>query len=616
MVVALVGPPYDSGMSTVSSAAVAKDRALAAGASHAWLRPRAVSVAALVLAAAAITIVLSGDVLVRTEWFALFSAYNVLAFTLAGLLWLKRRPLSRTGPLLLALAVVVGLLSLQGSSSSLGFSVGVLADPVAALLGWYLFITFPSGRLTKPAAGVFGLGIATVAVAFVPWFFLSEHVAGATPLARCTSACPTNTLMIANRPDVAGHFGTLEEILAVTFAVAAIVLLLVRFAVASPARRRALAPVVAVGIVWLGAFGAYQVAAYLVVTDKSFWNTIGWVLTGARIALPLAFLLALALAQMVAGGALERMMRLRVRPDQAELERVAAEALGDPALKLAFWNPESEEWYGTQDVAVEPGSSAGRAWRELRSDGQPVAALDYDDVLDEDPELVGAAATAILLSVDATRLYTEKREVTSQLIEAQRRATTAGLSERRRLERNLHDGAQQQLIAARIQLSLLSERGGGNAMSGELDQLGREIDDALDEIRSIAHSTYPALLKTEGIRAALSHSVDSDPRAHLDCGSLRRHPEIVEVAIYFSALEALQNSCKHCPPGSHITVKVWEESSTLSFEVTDDGQGFDSGAVSRSGGLAGISDRMAAAGGTLTIESAPGRGTRITGSVG
>jgi signal transduction histidine kinase len=394
------------------------------------------------------------------------------------------------------------------------------------------------------------------------------------------------------------------------------VLLLARFAVASRARRRALAPIVAVGVVWLGAFAAYQVAAYLVVTDMSFWNTVGWVLTGARIALPLAFLLALALAQMYAGGALERMMRLRVRPDQAELEQVAAEALGDPALRLASWTDDAEEWIGTDGAVVAEGPVAGRAWRELRSDGRPVAALSYDDVLDEDPELVDAAATAILLSVETTRLHHEKREMTSQLHDARRRASTAGLSERRRLERDLHDGAQQQLIAARIQLNLLSERAGGNDMSGELEQLGRELDDALDEIRSIAHSTYPALLRTEGIRAALAHSVNSDPRARLDCGRLRRHPELVEVAVYFSALEALQNACKHCPPGTEITVKVWDDSSALCFAVVDDGPGFDPNGVSSHGGLAGITDRMASAGGTLEVDSAPGGGTRITGSAG
>ena len=210
--------------------------------------------------------------------------------------------------------------------------------------------------------------LAFVAVAFVPWFFLSEHVAGATPLARCTAACPTNALMIANRPDVAGHFGTTEEILAVTFAVAAVVLLLVRFAVAGRARRRALAPVVAVGIVWLGAFAAYQIAAYLVVTDESFWNSVGWVLTGARIALPLAFLLALALAQMYAGGPPARMMRLRVRPDQAEPEQVAGEALGDP-LRLASRNDDTG---GGSERRQRRRRRAGHAaaWRELRSDGR------------------------------------------------------------------------------------------------------------------------------------------------------------------------------------------------------------------------------------------------------
>ena len=287
-------------------------------------------------------------------------------------------------------------MSLQGSSSSLAFSIGVLADPVAALLAWYLLLTFPSGRLTRPARGDLGFAIAFVAIAFVPWFFLSEHVAGATPLARCTAACPTNALMIANRPDVAGHFGRSRRSSPCTFAVGAVALLLVR-ASRSQAQRAGVPSHPWPRSASCGSGPSARVPGRRIPRGdgQSFWDTVGWILTGARIALPLAFLLALALAQMYAGGALERMMRLRVRPGQAELEQVAAEALGDPALRLALWNPDPEEWIGTGGVVVQPEPQDGRAWRELRSDGRPVAALDYDDVLDEDPELVDAAATAI-----------------------------------------------------------------------------------------------------------------------------------------------------------------------------------------------------------------------------
>ena len=603
-------------MNAASSAPAIDERAWTGSGSRSRLRPEAVPLPAVLLAAIAVGVVVAGGVLYWPNWFALFSAYNVLAFALAGMLWLKRRPRSLIGPLLLGVSVICMVTAFQGSSSSLPFSIGVLADPFAAGLGWYLYLSFPSGRLTRPGIAVWSIGVATGVLGFAPKFFLSEHVQGATPLARCTPACPTNALMIANRPDIAGHFSTAQGLLATTFSFAAVALLLARLVLASPPRRRALAPIVVAGIVWFGSFAAYQIAMHFDVSNARFWSTIGWVLTGARVALPLAFLLALGLAQVYAGGALEQMMTLlRLRPSHAELEHVTADALGDPTFRLELWSTLAQRWIGTRDAAQQPVPEIERGRLELRSEGHPVARLSYDNALDEDPELIDAASSAILFSLDTARLDAEKREVTSQLHEAQRRATTAGLTERRRLERDLHDGAQQQLIAMRIQLGLMTDRAGQNGMSEELAELGRELDGALDEIRAIAHTTYPVFLREGGIGAALAQAASGDLRVQFDCAAARRHPEDVEVAVYFSALEALQNACKHCPLESEIRVRVWDDEA-LHFEVTDNGPGFDPSTVPSTGGLAGIGDRMATVGGTLTIESTPGRGTRIAGTAG
>ena len=159
-------------------------------------------------------------------------------------------------------------------------------------------------------------------------------------------------------------------------------------------------------------------------------------------ALPLAFVLALVLARTFAGRALATMMqRLQGRPTPVELERAASESLGDPALRFAMRRGEPESWADVEGVPIAPAVAVpGRRWRELGSAAQPVAALGYDAALDDDPELVDAVSTAVLLSFDRSR-------TDSELQASRRRIATASATERRRIERDLHDSAQQQLVA-------------------------------------------------------------------------------------------------------------------------------------------------------------------------
>src|SRR6185295_18975109 len=135
---------------------------------HEWARPWPVAIAALLAAGMTAALTLSAGVLVRPGWFALFAAYNVLAFAAVGLLWRRRRPHSHVGLLLLALGATLAVVALQGTSWPLGFSIGVLFDPISALLAWYLLLGYPAVRLTRFAAATFGYGVVAVAVGFVP----------------------------------------------------------------------------------------------------------------------------------------------------------------------------------------------------------------------------------------------------------------------------------------------------------------------------------------------------------------------------------------------------------------------------------------------------------------
>jgi len=560
---------------------------------------------------AALTV--SADVLVRPGWFAVFAGYSVVAFAGVGLLWRRRRPQSLVGLLLLVLAAALAVVALQGTSWSLGFSIGVLFDPVSALLAWYLLLAYPGVRLTWTAAWVYALAVATIAVGFVPWFFLSPTIAGGTFLARCTAECPTNALMIADRPDVASHFGTVEEIFRIVFAILVVALLVSRLVLATRPRRRILAPVYVVGCAWIAVFGLFGAIRYLAVTEQRLLDTLGWFLTGTRVALPLAFALALLLAQTFAGRSLATMMqRLQGQPAPAALERAAAEALGDPRLRLALRRGR-EDWVDVDGAPIVPGASdPRRRWRALGSGGEPTAALGYDAALDDDPELLDAVSTAVLLSFDHSRTDSERRQILSELQASRRRIATASATERRRIERDLHDSAQQQLVALRIHLDRASERLGRDE---ELERVGLGLEQALDEIRSIAHGAYPAVLRDFGLGAALTEAARSDGRVRVKVGRLERYGEEVEAAVYFSALEAVQNASKHCPADSHIAVEVWEDAGDVRFEVRDDGPGFDPGTAPEGGGLVGMRDRLAVAGGTVEIHSAPGHGTRVSGAV-
>ena len=207
-----------------------------------------------------------------------------------------------------------------------------------------------------------------------------------------------------------------------------------------------------------------------------------------------------------------------------------------------------------------------------------MAALSYDAALDDDAELLDAVSRAVLLSVDRSRTDFE-------LQASRRRIATASATERRRIERDLHDSAQQQLVALRIHLDRASERLGRDA---ELERLGEGLGQALDEIRAIAHGAYPAVLRDFGVGAALTEAARSDRRVRVKVGHLGRYAEDVEAAVYFSALEALQNASKHSPADSRIAVEIWEDRDELRFEVRDDGPGFDAGEETAGTGLVGM----------------------------
>jgi signal transduction histidine kinase len=189
--------------------------------------------------------------------------------------------------------------------------------------------------------------------------------------------------------------------------------------------------------------------------------------------------------------------------------------------------------------------------------------------------------------------------------------------ERRRLERNIHDGAQQQLVALTVKLRLLEQIAGRDPDKAVAlaAQLQAETTQALEDLRDLARGIYPPLLADEGLPAALAAQARKSPvSAIVDADGIGRYAADIEAAVYFSCLEALQNVAKYAE-ASQVVIRLEKDDGRLSFSVADDGVGFDPAGAHRGSGLQGIADRLDALRGRFDVVSRPGSGTTLSGSV-
>jgi signal transduction histidine kinase len=249
----------------------------------------------------------------------------------------------------------------------------------------------------------------------------------------------------------------------------------------------------------------------------------------------------------------------------------------------------------------------------LDHDGKPVAALVHDPSLLEDPGLIEAVGAAASLALENSRLQAELRAQLAEVRASRTRLVNAGDEERRRLERDLHDGAQQRLLGIRIALQLARNRlaQGGGAVDDLLREADAEVVGALEELRTLARGIHPAILTEEGLAAALGALVRRAPVPIELNACTQRVPASVEATAYFVAAEALANVVKHAQ-ASRVTIDVTRANGTLALNVTDDGVG---GADAMGSGLRGLRDRVEALDGQFVIESPQGRGTRVSAAI-
>ena len=212
----------------------------------------------------------------------------------------------------------------------------------------------------------------------------------------------------------------------------------------------------------------------------------------------------------------------------------------------------------------------------------------------------------------------EVRRQAQELQASRGRIVAASDAARRSIERNLHDGAQQHLVALAVKVRLARQFADRDPERSKtiLDELGGDVDDAIQVLRELAHGIYPPLLADKGLREALASAARrAAVPTTVDADGIGRYPPEKEAAVYFCCMEALQNAGKHAGPGASATISVREAAGGLVFDVRDDGAGFDVAGERLGAGFTNMNDRLGAVGGTLRVESTPGVGTRVAGAV-
>jgi signal transduction histidine kinase len=304
-----------------------------------------------------------------------------------------------------------------------------------------------------------------------------------------------------------------------------------------------------------------------------------------------------------------RLLRSRM-PEGGPVRELLAERLGDTSLQIAYWLPAKEIFVDDRGRPVKlPAPGSGRTWTAVEHGGTRVAALVHDAELDASPELIAAAASAAALAIDNERLKAELRARVEELRVSRVRIVEAADDARRRIERDLHDGAQQQLVSLALDLRMLKARLGDSGLQTMVDQLGAKLAEALAELREFARGIHPAILSERGLGPAIEALVDRAPLdVDYEVDLAERPPAAVEAATYFVIAEGLTNVARYAHTRT-ASVRVRRVGGEVEVVVEDDGIG---GATLEGGtGLRGLNDRLAVLDGSLVLTSPEGGGTRL-----
>ncbi len=571
------------------------------------------------LAFAALTTWVGASSGAPTDFLVLDATIGLIYIGAGVAAWIQR-PEVLTGPLLLASGILnfVGSYGPTGQPvvTHLGFAFEAYYDVALAVLVLALPARWPAGVarwLSVALLAAFLVRSGSRLLLQDPSMFGADHL-------------PSNPFAIATDP---GAFVAVETVANAAIAGLALTIALVcgrRLLAGRPIFRRVMWPILIAGIVAMGA-AAFDAAEYasFTATGKSLIDlsepargVFDWGQFGLRLFVPIG-VLAGSLRLRRAGGPLVALaVGLGSVPSPRRLQSALAAALGDPGVRLVRPAPDGRGWTAADgQPAPVPVEDAEHAVTLLEHGGRPLAAIIHDPVLREDPALVGSVMAVLRLAVENERLDTELQARLDEVRASRARLVAAAEDERRRVERDLHDGAQQRLVAVTIALQQARQTAtttdAAPKLVEALEKVAAELQGAIRELRELARGIHPAILEDAGLAAAVAAlgrraglAVDLD--VELD----RRLPRHIETTAYFTVAEALTNAARHAQ-ADHARVTLRDGGDRLLIEIADDGVG---GADPRRGsGLHGLADRLGAVDGTIEIDSPAGGGTRIRAEV-
>lgn len=541
------------------------------------------------------------------EGFAFFTTAVLAAsvgvgciYLLAGVLVRRRRTQDLTGLLLLIAGVLWFLQFLYLSPVGWLFVVGTALGERHLVPVAHVLLALPDGRLTAMARRL-------VVAVYVSAIGLSVAVPFVLERACIYRPCPSPL------PVLSAPVWFQETVLLIDqFGTALLALLVGGVVIARLVRsdgptRRAITPVLLAGVLLAPVYTSRQLGI--------LQEPVGmWLYLAANAAVPIAVLGGQAWARLHRVAVADLILELDPETDGDRLQEALARCVGDPSLRLLFPLEVSDDRNAYLDVDGQPVRGVdgpGRASTTVTLDGRVIAVLEHDRTLLDEPELLDATVAASRLALHNAKLTAQVRAQLDELHRSRRRLVLAVDNERRRLERDLHDGVQQRLLTVALELGRLRRQAadaGSDELSRSLAGAGHDLDQSIDELRRFARGIHPQVLTDRGVPAALEALAQRAPLPVEVDADLGRLPPALESTLYLVAAEALTNTIRH-GAATHLRIHARCADGRAVLDIADDGQG--GAATSAGSGLQGLNDRVAALGGTLTLDSTRGNGTRL-----
>lgn len=525
----------------------------------------------------------------------------------SGVVAWRQRPENRLGPVMVFIGFAWFATYLADAQRPVPFTIGTALEDIYLVGFVYLVLSFPSGRLDRRLDRVlFASAVVISTVVELAWLLLADSQSV------ICSRCPNNALEVTRNDGVAMAILQGQRIVGLILSLYTLALVVSRCLRASPAQRRAVAPVL-----WTGSamFAALAISIVNDILDEPLGPMPTWTRALVFASIPVAVLAVLLRRQLARGAVAELVVELGWGTS-TDLRAALGRALGDPYLELAYWIPADGAYVDSEGAPIAlPKPNDDRVSTIVERDGKPIAALVHDAALRENQQLIDSACAAAGLALENERLRAELLSRLAELRASRARLVSATASERRRIERDLHDGTQQRLVAIAMTLGLAESRlmKDPAAVGPVLQEARDALSVALEELRELSQGIHPSVLVERGLAAALddlTRRASLPIRLYVDVDA--DIPEPVEAAAYFVASEALTNAAKHSR-ASEVRLAATRENGTLVIEVVDEGIG---GAESTGGsGLRGLADRVEALSGRLHVSSPPGRGTTLRAEI-